>query len=323
MSVKYEKPIFIIGAPRSGTSLFQKIVRSHPSVWSLPSESDMIWDRFCHPSLRGWESEVMRAADVTDEAKHVIQRMYAEYTMPASFWRKIEKTNIIWASKRNRSLRLFFKPLYRKFFPLLQRLSVKPNVEKRLLDKTASNCFRLAYINEIFPDAKIIYPTRDGRSSVNSLINGWKNPDRFFTYKVPISLNIEGYEHQGWKFMLPPGWEKYKASTIEEVCAFQWVACHKAMQAEICKPKYTGRVKIVKLEDLIKSPIAQITQLLEFVELDVSLFPMKALETLPIVNSPDNIASPEKWKNQNKALVERVFPKIEKMMTILEYLEES
>ena len=39
-------PVLIIGAPRSGTSMLQKVLRNHPAFWSLPSEGDMIWDQF-------------------------------------------------------------------------------------------------------------------------------------------------------------------------------------------------------------------------------------------------------------------------------------
>ncbi|MCW8877225.1 MAG: sulfotransferase [Kangiellaceae bacterium] len=317
--MEFNKPIFIIGAPRSGTSLFQKIIRSHPDVWSLPSESDMIWDTFCHPSLNDWKSEVALAEDVTEQAKEKIKSMFDEYLMPASFWQKVDNTGFIWGFKRSRKIRKLLRPIYKQLFPIFKRAITRHQKQKRILDKTASNCFRLSYINEIFPDAKIIYPIRDGRNSINSLINGWKNPTRFFTYDVPMELDIKGYEHQGWKFMLPPNWQNYVTSKLEDVCAFQWLSCHSALQLEINKPKYKDRIKIMKLEDLTNSPEEYIVKILEFLELDVQSYPLSAMKNLPVINSPDNITLEDKWKKQNRQLVERILPQIEDMMIKLGY----
>jgi hypothetical protein len=118
-----------------------------------------------------------------------------------------------------------------------------------LLEKTASNCFRLGYVTGVFPDAKIIYPVRDGRNTVNSMINAWRHPERFFTYDVPMELHIEGYVHGRWKFVLPPGWRDYTRRSLAEVCAFQWRSCHEFMLAETAKEQYRDRVLRIRLEE--------------------------------------------------------------------------
>ena len=261
----------------------------------------------------------MLASDLTVNAEKTILEMIDSYSMPSGFWNGLEKRDMIWGFKRSRKIRSLLKPIYNRLFPMFQSLYTANNQHKRILDKTASNCFRLSYIDKIFPDAKIIYPVRDGRNSINSLINGWNNPDRFFTYNVPETLKIKGYPHQGWKFMLPPGWREYTDSPLEEVCTFQWLQCHQALQDEIANEKYKNRVKIVKLEELVANPEKIITELLEFSQLELATYPMHTMKELPIINSPDGITGHNKWREQNESLIEGIIPKIEDMMSKLGY----
>ncbi|MDH5512088.1 MAG: sulfotransferase, partial [Gammaproteobacteria bacterium] len=259
------KPVLIIGAPRSGTSLLQKILRDHPVFWSLPSESDMIWDQYCHPSLHGWDSESLDEHDMTPEARANLLREFEKYMCPAGFWKPLQRTGMIWDFRRRPAIRRMLRNVYRQLFPLMQIFFRNEN-GKRLIEKTASNCFRLGYVNEVFPDARIIYPVRDGRNTVNSLINGWLHPNRFFTYDVPEKIHIKDYPHGRWKFVLPPGWRDYVNRPLAEVCAFQWRACHEAMLAETAKPKYQGRVLRVKLEQIVAEPDHVFRRIAEFIE---------------------------------------------------------
>ena len=171
----------------------------------------------------------------------------------------------------------------------------------------------------MFPDAKIIYPVRDGRNNVNSLINAWLHPSRFFTYDVPEVLNIKGYPHGKWKFVLPPGWRQYINRSLADVCAFQWRACHEAMLAEIAKPKYDGRVLRVKLEQLVADPARFLARLAEFIEVPYDECFRSATLKLPVVNSPDNDTSREKWRYQNREMIEQILPSITPIMDQLGY----
>jgi hypothetical protein len=278
----------------------------------------MIWDRFCHPALRGWASECLDAEDMTSADRRAILDMFEAYMRPASFWKPLEQTNLIWGFRRSPLARKLMRAAFRHAFPLCSRFS-RDDRPKRLLEKTASNCFRLGYVNEVFPDAKIIYPSRDGRNNVNSLINAWMHPDRFFTYKVPRELAIKGYPHKGWKFVLPPGWEAYTQRPLAEVCAFQWRACHEAMLDETAKEKYDGRVLRLKLEDLIADPHATLAGLAEFLDLPYDEYFKAIADQLPVVNSPDNDVSADKWRGRHRQLIEEVMPLIVPTMRRLGY----
>lgn len=313
-----EKPVLIVGAPRSGTSLLQKIIRNHPSFWSMPSDSEIIWNRYCHPRLSDWHSEYKSAEDVTPEARQDIPRAFENLILPGSLWSRIQQEDIIWSSDRKSWFRPVTRELYKTVFPAIMSLIPKKR-PRRLLEKSIGNCFRLSYVNEVFPDAKIIYTVRDGRNNVNSLINGWMNPNRFFNYKLPLELKMEGYPYDRWNFVLPPGWEEYVSRPLEEVCAFQWVSCHEFLLEETQLPKYEGRVYQVKLEDLSTHPGRYLRELTEFIEVTFDSYFVELSREMPVVNSPDQVVDQDKWKNQNREKVERILPIIKPMMCRLGY----
>ena len=315
----FTQPIFIVGAPRSGTSLLQKIIRSHPAVWSLPSESNEIWDVHCHPALRRWESEYLSARDVTPKAAAEIRRMFHAYLAPARTWDALERRGLIWGFERQRRLRQWLKPLYTHAFPVFRALFLSRPKHVRMLDKTASNCFRMGFVNTVFPDAKIIYTVRDGRNNINSLINSWMHPTRFFTYSVPAPLQIGGYPYAGWKFVLPPGWRGYVDQPLAEVCAFQWRACHEHLIAETGKPEYQGRVLRLRLEDLTADPEAWLRRIADFVELPFDVAWRTLAAELPVINSPDKDTAPDKWKRQHLKEIESILPGIAPLMSTLGY----
>jgi hypothetical protein len=96
---RLHRPVFIIGAPRSGTSLLYAILRSSSRLAHWPGEAHEVWEADFHPALRGWSSNVLTAADATPREAERIRRKFFLVTGPRH--RLIEK------SPRN-SLRLGF-----------------------------------------------------------------------------------------------------------------------------------------------------------------------------------------------------------------------
>ena len=61
------KPIFILGCPRSGTTLLFRILQRHDGLRTPHGEGHILWNRYQHPRLRGWTSDRLTAEDVTPE----------------------------------------------------------------------------------------------------------------------------------------------------------------------------------------------------------------------------------------------------------------
>ena len=71
-----DRPIFIIGAPRSGTSMLYSILRSSPRLAHWPGEAHEVWEADYHPALRDWESNALDETDATPEAAARIKRSF-------------------------------------------------------------------------------------------------------------------------------------------------------------------------------------------------------------------------------------------------------
>lgn len=74
--VAVERPIFIVGAPRSGTSLLYAILRRSSHIRHWPGESHEIWEADVHPATRGWDSNALGADDVSPEIAARIRRSF-------------------------------------------------------------------------------------------------------------------------------------------------------------------------------------------------------------------------------------------------------
>jgi len=73
-------PIFVIGCPRSGTSALLDALRAGGELSLVQSEGHILWDEFHHPKDRGWDSDALSAADVTQRERayvHLAIRMFA------------------------------------------------------------------------------------------------------------------------------------------------------------------------------------------------------------------------------------------------------
>lgn len=138
---------------------------------------------------------------------------------------------------------------------------------KTLVLKSTVNSYRMDFIRELFPNARIsvIYLTRNPAASINGLYDGWLHRG-FFSHNLRafsdsggsnfMGLGIKGYsdihEHGKWwwKYDLPPGWLEYSDKRLEDVCAFQWRASNSAIL------KYLADAKpgclCFKCEDIIR-----------------------------------------------------------------------
>ena len=59
------KPIFVIGCPRSGTTMLLQALLRSPELRSVQSEGHILWDEFHHLRDRGWDSDALDAENVS------------------------------------------------------------------------------------------------------------------------------------------------------------------------------------------------------------------------------------------------------------------
>jgi hypothetical protein len=85
-----DRPIFIVGAPRSGTSLLYSILRTSSALAHWPGEAHEVWEADYHPALRDWSSNALDASDFDEPAADRIRRAFVLVT--GSRRRLIDKT---------------------------------------------------------------------------------------------------------------------------------------------------------------------------------------------------------------------------------------
>ncbi len=58
------RPIFVLGCPRSGTTLLFRLLQRHKDLRTPSGEGHILWNKYQHPRLRGWTSDRLTADDV-------------------------------------------------------------------------------------------------------------------------------------------------------------------------------------------------------------------------------------------------------------------
>ncbi len=132
--------LFIIGSPRSGTTMLQILLASHPQVASTVEQT--LFTHYLSPWLEAWKSEV-----------HNIEERGWKLGLPI-LWQEEELTDF---------LREFLRRAYGKV------LAGKPGAT-HILDKHPGYSHHLDTIKRFLPRARFIHVIRDGRDVASSMI---------------------------------------------------------------------------------------------------------------------------------------------------------
>jgi hypothetical protein len=332
-----KSPVFIIGCPRSGTTLLYNVLAEVSSLWSIGYESKDIIEKYHSPAVKGWESGALTAADVTPRSRAYILHAFEIGSASGDFWRRVDRfrsalrKNPLYRLLKQRGKTTGTAGALSSAMPQQGLTAIRSLVKLRngllpfgkpaairLLEKTPENCLRLPFLLELFPDARVIYLTRDGRPNIHSLMEGWQHPNAFPGYRLPEQINIPGDTRGRWAFTLIPGWRELLSSPLEEVCAWQWLRCNQAVLDH--RAATHGRVPYLTLryEDLIASPDAEFRKIAGFLDLDYAQNFGTYADGLPrinVVSEPD----PDKWRKKNGPAIQRILPIIQPMMASLGY----
>ncbi len=172
MAEEIRAPIFIIGCPRSGTTVFYEKFAQHPDLayvtratrkapaslllarlWMVfrrdrrPREARVVWDRF----TRG-DGDALGREDATPEVRSYLEKVIRMH------------------------LALFRRP--------------------RFLNKCPGNAVRVEWLDALFPDAIFVHMIRDGRAVVASLLQR----------RLKVGGDYWGVRPPGWRefLALPP-----------------------------------------------------------------------------------------------------------------------
>ncbi len=162
MRFKIEKPIFIVGSGRSGTTIFYETLSCHKDVAWISNYSNRFYENF----------PISAAACRFYILNPKTKEFYKKSPKPIegyNLWNwchPVENSPYDPPLDENDAINKEIVMRSRKMVSDHLRFSIK----NRFVNKNTRNSRRIRYLNAIFPDAKFLHIFRDGRPVIASLI---------------------------------------------------------------------------------------------------------------------------------------------------------
>ncbi|MGH1543525.1 MAG: sulfotransferase family protein [Arenicella sp.] len=257
----FERPVFVLSAPRAGSTLLYELLEKARGVASLDAEMQAVIDGI--PSLN---------IENLSYASQSLNETHADQST-ATLLRSCLIAQLMAPEGR-----------------LLGQFGVMPELI-RFLEKTPENSLRMAFLQAVFPDALFIYLQRDLRQNVSSLIQAWQHPG-FVAFE-----DLPGWSRGSWSFLLPDRWQTCEQKSLCYIAAFQWSAANQAIiqgLETLPDKQWTS----ITYTDLIANPKYEVLRLCEFIGVEAG---ERLIETLskPLELSSTTLTppSPVKWKS--------------------------
>ncbi len=180
----FDRPIFIVSPPRSGSTVLFETLAQSPGVYTIGDESHQLIEGVAglRPEARGFDSNRLLAQDATPRIAHELRSRFFDALRDRDQRRPESSTAI------------------------------------RMLEKTPKNALRVPFLADVFPGAQFIYLHRDPRQVLSSMMEAWMS-GRFRTYP-----RLPGWSGPAWSLLLVPGWRELVGAPLHVIAAQQWRA---------------------------------------------------------------------------------------------------
>jgi len=221
---RFDRPLFIVASPRSGTSLLFETLAQAPGVWTIGGESHGLIEGIAglQPAARGWDSNRLTAAEATPETVRRLEERFLAEVRDRDGNRPPPGAHAL-----------------------------------RLLEKTPKNSLRVPFLARAFPDALFLYLYRDPRETVSSMLDAWKS-GRFVTYP-----GLPGWKDLPWSLLLVPGWRDLQGKSLAETVTRQWITTTEILLDDLAALP-AGRWCVAGYDRLVADPQAEIRRLCDF-----------------------------------------------------------
>lgn len=266
-----QRPIFIVSAPRSGSTLLFETLAVSPQLCTLGGEAHWLVEGIpaLRPGAPGVDSNRLDAAHASADVAQAIEQ--------ALWTRMVDSERRPVAAAGANAL--------------------------RWLEKTPKNALRIPFLARLFPDALFVFLWRDARENISSIMEAWR-AGGWVTYPT-----LDGWDGP-WSMLLPPGWRELRGRPLEAVAAYQWQRTNEIILDDLAAgPR--ERWLALSYADLLRDPAAVVRRICEFADLgfDAALAAHTAAP-LPASRHTLTTPAPDKWR-QNEAAVASVMPSVE------------
>jgi hypothetical protein len=263
---RFDRPLVILAAPRSGSTLLFETLAEAPGVWTVGGES--------HQFIEGIRQLSPMAGRVDSN------RLEAEHASPAV---------------RQRLRQRFARDLRDRDG---RRYAGETNVGRiRFLEKTPKNALRQPFLERVFPGALYLYLYREPRANISSMMEAWKT-GRWVTYP-----RLRGWRGPPWSLLLPPGWQALSGRPLAEICAFQWAAANRIILDDLGAMD-PDRWLACSYEALTRDTSATIRRVCAFAGLEVDDRMDRRLQgELPLSRYTHTPPDPDKWRRNEDQIL--------------------
>jgi len=257
--VPSERLVFLLGAPRSGTSWMGKIFDSHPDV-IYRHEPDLIATDSILPSMCLGDDAELHKGRASRYIEQLTQTATVKTVGSPPLFRKRNQSRVALTARKGAVL-LFQVALQLGATRQWARNARIPDFlpgsaqPSRIVIKSISALGRVRLFANAAPEARIALIVRDPRAQVASVLRG-------------ISLSKFDNEASVDTILLVPQSKRYgltkeqlSAMTIEEKLTWNWVIMYEKALADLAAVRH-GR--IVRYDDFVKDPLAHAREILDF-----------------------------------------------------------
>jgi Sulfotransferase family len=292
--IEVDRPVFITGLARSGTTTLLNIFSSLPHVGTHRYRDfpflfvPYCWNRFqsrMAPAQEPVERPHKDRIRITRDSPEAFEEPIWTHFFP--FVHESKARHVLTASDENAQFDTFYMEHLRKL--LLLRAA------QRYVSKGNYNVARLEYLARLLPDARFVVPVRHPLSHVNSLVRQHK----LFTHyseedeRVPEYLRAAGHYEFGPQ-RVPINLDEESPPRILEAWAeghddlgyaVMWRSVYAHVQ-ELVRGDHVmrERIRIVRYEDFCSDPAAELAGLFDFCELVEGVDHL--LSALPEISAP-------------------------------------
>jgi hypothetical protein len=239
-----DRPIFIVGSGRCGSTIFHRIFTHHPGVTFLSGLCKL------YPHQPQYNRYAMRLMDVP-----LLGRWARKKFQPAEHW-EFWEAHVRGFSKPFRDLTAEdVRPHVRRKITAVLEQMLTPRRDRLLVKLTGWP--RMRFLAEMFPGARFIHMVRDGRAVSNSLLDvhfwrGWEGPAAAGLGELPPAYQDE-WERSGRSFLV--------------LAAVQWKTLMDSFE-EVKQDFDATRFLEIRYEDFAADPAGSFGKVLEFCGLD-------------------------------------------------------
>jgi hypothetical protein len=259
--VRFDRPIFVLAAPRAGGTLLARLLAVSRQLWTISDGAGHVIDGMVgvHPATGGWESHRLTDLNLASTSTQALEAALTVELHDAAGRRFVDLP------------------------PQLRPSSV------RFIERTSENALRALFLAAVFRDAYFVLVHRDARQNVSSLLASWRDDG---SVTIP---SLPGWRRGAWHGLLPEHWRDYIDAPLVDVSAFQWASANQCALDDLeWLPR--DRWMVVDHAELVASPRSVIERVLSLADLVMDDALRSALERpYPFDGVPP--PSPIKWRS--------------------------